>query len=106
MFLGFLTEEVGILVPTDEQVAAVNEKRRASGRRPVDKYCFIKQLDYTTEWWWNNDKMLEQTEAVIDVLQCMLPSVQFAFFSFFFWFDRSSVHHCYPADAVIAKHMN
>ena len=45
--------------------------------------------------------MLDQTDAVIDVLEVMFPQIQFAF-----QFDWSSGHHRYPEDALIARHMN
>ena len=68
MFSGFLTEEVGIPLPTDGLPAEVNAKRLAAGKCPADRYCCLKLHDYTTDGWWNSDKMLKQTDVVIDVL--------------------------------------
>ena len=101
MFSGFLTEEVEIPVPLAEQLARVNERRVATGKTAADRYCCLMQVDYSTEGWWNCDKMVEQTDAVIDVLEEMFPCKQFAF-----QFDWSSGHHRFPADALIQKHMN
>lgn len=101
MFSGFLTEEVGIPVPTALQLAEINAKRSALGKPAVDQHCCLKQVDYTTEGWWNSDKILQQTDEVMDVLEHMFPEVQLAFM-----FDWSSGHHRYPEDALIPRHMN
>ena len=101
MFSGFLTEEVGVPVPTDEVLSMVNAKRRAAGKLPADKYRCMRQVDYALEGWWNSEKMVQQTDEVTDVLEAMFPQIQFAFL-----FDWSSGHHKCPADALIPRHMN
>ena len=71
MFSGFLTEEVGVPIPSIDQLEAINAKRIASGKSKIDRHVCLKQVDYSTEGWWNSEKMLEQTEEVMDVIEHM-----------------------------------
>ena len=44
MFSGFVTEEVGLPVPSDEQLQVINAKRVAQGRSKVDRHVCLKQV--------------------------------------------------------------
>ena len=44
MFSGFVTEEVGIPVSSDEQLQAINAKRIAQGKSKVDRHVCLKQV--------------------------------------------------------------
>ena len=44
MFSGFVTEEVGLPVPSDEQLQVINAKRVAQGKSKVDRHVCLKQV--------------------------------------------------------------
>ena len=93
---GFLAEEVGIPVPTDNELAAINLKPVAPGKSKADQHARQKQVDYATEGWWNSEKMLQQTDGVMDVMEHMFSNVQLAFI-----FDWSSGHHWYVRSILV-----
>jgi hypothetical protein len=112
MASAFLSEQFGFVSLAEEQFLELNALRARIGKAPLKfftsyncKYypsLYLFDFGKNREGYWDGDKMLEQTDEFIDVLEFLFGDR----YQLLFQFDWSSGHAKYAAGALNANEMN